>query len=87
MVQLHNKRCLENIDLSLHPTCIQQAREQAIKLQLTDNWAETLNQLNKFSTEFRLLVWHFWELDTSGETDFITSPAETSVLHHLEIAH
>jgi hypothetical protein len=94
MVQRQDKQCLENkrhnfqiLDLSLHSTCIPQAREEAIKLQLTEDWAEILNQLNKFPTDFRLLVWHFWELDVFGETDFIISRVETSAPHRPKIVH
>jgi hypothetical protein len=94
MVQLQDKQRIENIrhnfqifDLSLQPTYIQQARVEATKLQIADNWAEVLKYINTFSAEFKLLVLHFWELDVFGESDFIISPAETSEPPHLEIVH
>jgi hypothetical protein len=89
MVQLQDKQCIEKtkhnlpiLALSLQPTYIQQARVEAAKLQIADNWTEILNQLNTFSTEFRFLVWHFWELKVFGESDFIVYFAETSKLRH-----
>jgi hypothetical protein len=46
---------------------------EAIKLQLADNWAESLHNLHTHSVEFQMLVWHFWEFDVFGETSFIPS--------------
>jgi hypothetical protein len=91
MVQLQDKQRIENtrhnfqiVDLSLQPTYIQQARVEATKLQIADNWAEILKHINTFSAEFKLLVLHFWELDVFGESDFIISPGRPSSQRQLD---
>jgi hypothetical protein len=74
MFLLAAQRCIENKNqIKLDSSYIQQDRMEAIKLQLADNWAESLHNLHTHSVEFQMLVWHFWEFDVFGETSFIPS--------------
>ena len=59
----------------------------AIKLQIADNWAAILNQLNNCPAEFRLLVMHFWEFDVFGETNLSLDSADISELSHREFVY
>jgi hypothetical protein len=74
MFLLAPQRCTENKNqLTLDSSYIQQARIEAINIQLADNWAERLHNLHTHSVEFQMLVFHFWELDVFGETSFTPS--------------
>lgn len=74
MFLLAPQRCIENKNqITLDSSYLQQARMEAIKLQLADNWVESLHHLKTHPVEFQLLVWHFWEFDVFGETSFIPS--------------